>query len=170
MEYVNDLTVETVREIFYYNPLTGDLIWTIRPRKNIPIGSKAGRVHKFGYVIVRFQGQDYKAHRLIWLYMTGEWPNDEIDHEDRNRANNIWTNLREATRLQNRYNSVHKNTTTGFKGVTRNGNNKWQARIKNAGKYFCLGTYDTPEKAHQAYIEAANRIAGSYACTETRSE
>jgi hypothetical protein len=169
MEYVNDLTADTVREIFHYNPLTGDLIWTIRPRKNTPIGSKAGRIHKFGYVVVRYQGQDYKVHRIIWLWMKGEWPEDEIDHKDRNKANNIWTNLRPATTSQNRYNSVRKNTTSGLKGVVANGN-RWQARIKRDNKYICLGTFNTPDEAHQAYVEAANRIAGPYACTETRSE
>jgi hypothetical protein len=79
-----DLTAEFVRSIFSYEPLTGVLTWKVSPNRRIIIGSKAGTIHKQGRLIVNIKGKLYQASRIIWLYMTGEWPEFEVDHEDRN--------------------------------------------------------------------------------------
>ena len=47
--------------------------------------------------------------------------------------------------------------TTKHLGVKKN-NDKWGARIGLDGKSFWLGTFDTPELAHAAYLEAKRRL------------
>jgi hypothetical protein len=156
-----DLTAEFVRQVFSYDPLTGILMWK-SPFHSKSIGKPAGCINKLGYVQVRIKNTDYYVHRIIWLYMTGVWPEREVDHDDMNRANNVWKNLRLATSSENGYNRpAQKNNTSGFKGVVRH-QGKWMARIKHAGKGIYLGIFSTPEEASQAYDEAAKRIAGPF--------
>jgi hypothetical protein len=49
-------------------------------------------------------GKQQRVHRLIWLYMTGEWPKDQIDHINNVKHDNRWKNLREADNQLNHYN------------------------------------------------------------------
>jgi hypothetical protein len=44
----------------------------------------------------------------------------------------------------------------GFLGVTRS-RKRWKAHIKVGDKVLHIGTYDTPEEAHAAYL-AAKRV------------
>lgn len=95
--------------------------------------------------------------------MTGEWPADMIDHKNRDRTDNRWENLREATRSQNNANR-RASSTHGFKGATFNRRQgRWMAQTKVNGKRVYLGYYDTPEEAHAAYVAAAERYFGEFA-------
>ncbi|HFN3771038.1 TPA: HNH endonuclease signature motif containing protein, partial [Enterobacter hormaechei] len=90
-----ELTAEMVRELLEYDPTTGLLTWKTC-RKKVQKGSVAGSVCGNGrklYVKVRI-GRLYRAHRLIWLLVTGEWPKCHIDHVDNDGTNNRWSNLR----------------------------------------------------------------------------
>ena len=94
---------------------------------------------------------------LVWLYYYGEWPINQIDHIDCNPANNKITNLREATPVENSMNkrSPRKDNKSGFLGVNYNKDrNRFEAYICVYGKRIGLGRFDTPEEAHQAYLEA----------------
>ena len=106
-----------------------------------------------GYVCARADLGYYRAHRLIWRYMTGEWPPDEIDHINRVRSDNRWCNLRLATRSQNRKNiSVHKDASSESKGVSwHKQKGKWRARIHYNGKELSLGLFDRKEDALAVY-------------------
>ena len=105
-----EITQALVREWFDYNTLTG-----VVTRKKQSLNNKhaVGEVvgskdAEKGYLYTQFFGKRYKLHRLIWLWMTGEWP-DNIDHKDRRRDNNIWTNLRKSNpklQAQNRYTTL----------------------------------------------------------------
>lgn len=87
----------------------------------------------------------------------------DIDHRDTDRRNNRRDNLRKATRSQNQGNTnMHVDNLTGYKGVTRN-HARYMATITIQGKYHYLGTFDTPEQAHAAYIKAANLHFGEFA-------
>ena len=95
--------------------------------------------------------------------MTGTWPKAEIDHIDRNGLNNRWFNLREASRSQNAGNTkTHTDNKTGFKGVCPN-HKRFSAMINEGGKTKYLGTFDTPEEAHEAYMQAARDLFGEFA-------
>jgi hypothetical protein len=63
-------------------------------RVRVGAGDKAGTTNRRGYVDIKIDGRSYLAHRLAWLYVTGEFPIHEIDHINGNPSNNIWTNLR----------------------------------------------------------------------------
>jgi len=88
--------------------------------------------------------------------MTGFWPENQIDHINGARADNRFTNLREATNKENSENikrARRSNKSTEVLGVYTRGL-KFRAQITHAGKIQRLGTFKTAEEAHQAYLTA----------------
>ena len=159
------LTAERLRELLRYDPGTGIFSWLIWRSRSARAGDIAGHVYSNGYVYIKIEGRNYLAHRLAWLYMTGEWPKDEIDHENTIRSENWWDNLREATGFQNKANTKKSAAnTSGLKGVSfHRRSNKWMAQIKSQGRHHYLGLFDAPEAAHAAYANAARRLHGAFA-------
>lgn len=156
------LELDYLKSILRYDPDTGNFIWVNHFGRRILAGSIAGALNK-GYVEIGINLKKYKAHRLAWFYMTGEWPKHYIDHKDRNKVNNKWENLREATKFQNQWNTkLSKNNRTGFKGV-KFSQGKYAAGITVAGKGIYLGSRATPEEAHELYKEAALKYFGEFA-------
>lgn len=154
-------TADEVRDVLNYNPHTGVFTWATSNRVR-KAGQVAGGICDRGYVTINIFGQPRYAHRLAYLYMTGEWPSSQVDHKDRNRTNNRWDNLRLASVVENVGNSkVRNDNTTGFKGVHRY-SGKFRAKINIDGRQVHLGTFDTPEDASKAYIAAAKRRYGEY--------
>lgn len=120
------LTRKRLRELLIYNPCTGVFTWISGART----GKSAGYVNKsLGYILIGIDGKSYYAHRLACLYVTGKFPDDETEHDDRNRANNCWWN--KATSLQNKANvPLLATNTSGVRGVSFARNlNKWHAYI-----------------------------------------
>ena len=151
-----------LRELLDYDPLSGGLVWKSHQRRTDYIGRPAGST-KPGYVRVSLDQQFYAAHRLIWVWMTGEDPGAlEVDHIDRDRQNNRWDNLRLATVSQNRMNCAVKSRSGLPKGVKHN-KGRFGARIVVDKVDHWLGTFDTPEEAHQAYCSAAADLHGEFA-------
>lgn len=144
-----------------YNPYTGLFVWLIRPRLRSKIGDIAGQLTNHGYILIGINGNRYLAHRLAWLYMTGELLENDIDHKDLNRTNNKWNNLREANDSQNKGNALkHKDNTSGKKGVCWDkSRNKWIVRV---GKIY-LGRFDKIEDAAIIYESAAIKYFGEFA-------
>jgi hypothetical protein len=156
------LTAQRAREVLSYDPESGILRWQI-DRNQIRSGDIGGYLHRTGYLRVMVDGRDYAAHCVIWLIVTGEWPEREIDHIDNDRANNRWGNLREAARVENMRNKVrYRNNRSGFKGV-RLLRGRWEARIRIDGRLTYLGSFKTPEAAHAAYVTAARLHFGEFA-------
>jgi hypothetical protein len=88
----------------------------------------------------------------------------EVDHIDGCRINNQKSNLRLATRTENRRNlKPYRSNSTGFKGVVRTRTGFWAARIGLDGKKIHLGQYATPEEAALAYNLAALKYFGEFA-------
>ena len=128
-------------------------------------GKPAGATNARGYLIIRVNYQIHPVHRIIWLLTTGAWPVGEIDHRNENKADNRWSNLREATHRENGCNrGANRNSALGVKGVHwRQDIKKYRARIMFAGHTYSLGHFDTVEEAHKAYGAAAARLHGDYA-------
>lgn len=150
-----ELTAERLRELLHYDPDTG--IFTNRaPRKKIRVGEVAGTLDQSsGYVCLGVDRRRHYAHRLAFLYMTGAWPRDLVDHKNGNRADNRWANLRDAPRLINQQNMRRavSGSASGLLGAHRK-RGRWSSQIKVRGQIVKLGIFSTPQEAHAAYIAA----------------
>lgn len=145
------LTQERVRELFTYDPESGILRWRVQRGPNRP-GDRAGcrtvcRVGK-AYLQVRIDYRLHLAHRVIFLLVTGSMP-EEVDHEDGNGENNIWSNLRAVDRLGNRKNCrrsvVNTSGTVGVYWVV--GRDRWEAYINVNRKRTYLGRFKDKHEA-----------------------
>jgi hypothetical protein len=155
----NALSALRLRELLSYDAESGEFRWRNPAGRwgRIASGSIAGGTSKTtGYQQIAVDGIPYKAHRLAWLYMTGDWPPNEIDHINRVRDDNRFANLRAATLQENLSNKeVYKSNTSGFPGVTWHSRIcMWQARLGVARSRKHLGYFDSPEKAASAYASA----------------
>ncbi|WP_408408866.1 HNH endonuclease [Paraburkholderia aspalathi] len=155
------LTAEALRGLLYYSVVTGrfyrlkDSICA-KGRVRAKAGDVAGGVNKQGYWVISVDGKTYQAHRIAWLYVTGEWPVNIIDHADTNRSYNAWLNLREADSSQNQSNRTRqRNNTSGVKGVCWcSTNHKWVVQLMVSGKRKHVGYFSGIDSARLA-IEAA---------------
>lgn len=159
------ITHEQLLALVRYEAWTGKW-FRILPGRGCAAGEEVGVFDRSnGYIVVSVEGQRYFSHVLAYFYETGCWPNLQIDHKDRDRANNRWLNLRLATQSQNNGNiSKRIDNTSGYKGVSfdRSGRNKpWRAHIKS--KTF--GYFETAIEAAQAYDDAAIREFGEFSRT-----
>ncbi len=160
-----DLDLATLREFLTYHPETGLFTWNIN-RRRYRAGSIAG-TRRGGYVGIWVGGRGgarYFAHRLAFLWMTGKFPEHQVDHIDGDRKNNRWGNLREANQSQNNYNAkLYCTSTTGHKGVYFR-RNRFVAAIGIGGrKKKYIGVFKTVEEAAQAYAKALLEISGEFA-------
>jgi len=66
------LTREMLEKYFSYDAETGALTWAsvVKGSKAIP-GESAGRIDREGYVIVGLRRASLRAHRIIWVLVTG---------------------------------------------------------------------------------------------------
>jgi hypothetical protein len=153
------LTQSRLKELLHYCPDTGLFTWKIRRGAGVKPGDKAGCRMPAGYWLIRVDKKLYFAHRLAWLYMTGKWPEHEIDHKDTNRANNAFSNLRDATRRINAENQrrAKDGSQVPLLGVAKN-RRRFMAQIQSCGHHYHLGTFDTPEEAHAAYLSAKREL------------
>lgn len=104
------------------------------------------------------------AHRLAWLYVYGEWPKDMIDHVNGDGTFNAISNLREADNTLNKQNQriPNKNSKSKLLGAYAR-KEKFRSQIMVNRKAIGLGTYETAEEAHQAYLSAKRELHRS--CT-----
>jgi hypothetical protein len=160
------LTQEQLKEILDYDPETGFFTWRSRNARCVKIGSRAGSISKTeGYCVIQISRKLYKAHRLAWLYVYGEWPPYQVDHINGVKSDNAIANLRSATNAENQRNRPAPSiNSTGYKGVYRaQGGVKYCAQIMVEERTIHLGTYETPQQAHAAYCEAATKYHGDFA-------
>lgn len=150
------ITAERLRERLSYEKETGIFLWRVNV-SNKRAGDIAGTLNG-GYWSIGVDGSVYLAHRLAWLYVTDEWPENDVDHENHNTTDNRWENLRPATHSQNHQNrKVSVKNTSGFTGVHR-ANGRWAASIKIDQRRISLGRFDRVEDAAEAYASAKSRI------------
>jgi len=156
------LTRARLRELLHYDEDTGEFRWRKRVGNELCLGKAAGCVR------ICILGRTYRAHQLAWLYVKGRWGRTMIDHRDGDSTNNRWGNLRRATASQNGANSRRpRRNTSGYKGVSQSRRSgRWEAYIQKNRRRVHLGTFDTPEAAHDAYVAAARKLFGEFARPE----
>ena len=152
------ITQKRLKELFKYSKESG-VFTRLVSLGNTRSGSVAGHKNADGYLDIVIDKKTYKAHRLAWLYETGRLPKDEIDHIDRVRDNNIFCNLREATRQENvRNNGLREVNTSGFTGIHwRSDSSQWRARINHNGGRVNLGSFDRLSDAVLERLKAEQR-------------
>jgi len=148
------LTQDRLKELLHYCPETGIFSWLVGNNRRVRAGDVAGSVYldtKTGksYRRVTVHGHPYLEHRLAFLYMLGEFPEDQVDHIDGNGLNNAWINLRAVTRLENRKNlRKRSDNTSGTTGVFRHKQSgKWRSLIVSGGRKIHLGYFHDKEDA-----------------------
>ena len=153
------ITAEEARQLFSYNPDTGQLFRGGKTLREITCRDR------YGYIVLGVRYKTIRAHRLVWLLHYGKWPVNFIDHVNGNPSDNRIENLREASYAENNRNrSINRKNTSGFKGVTYDKSRRnWTAKITVGNKTSNLGRFPTPEEAHSAYCAAARKLHGEFA-------
>ncbi len=148
---MKDLTQEKLKTVLHYNADTGEFTWLQRSkgrRKNGVAGWQSGK----GYIAITLDYKKYRAHRLAWFWVHGEWPADEIDHINGIRDDNRLANLRSVTKSENARNKRrYKKNKSGANGVSwYKPTGKWVAYLGLGGKRIHLGHFEC--KATAGYV------------------
>lgn len=153
----------SVIDVIGYDPATGVFRWKEDRRNGSKAGDVAGYVDEKGYRRIQIAGRTYKAHRLALLIATGKEPSQQVDHVNGNKGDNRLCNLREVNNAENQQNIItaRRNNKVGLRGVVRYGK-RFASHIwtPDGGKY--LGSFDTPELAHQCYLAAKSQLHKGY--------
>lgn len=162
----DEIIAARVRELFHYDPDTGIFTRKVRLAQRHHAGDRGDFLitagNNAGYRRVSFDSKRYMAHRVAWLYVHGTWPAQDIDHINGDRGDNRIANLRDVPNEINRENMRRPRgaaTTSGLLGVfLHKQSGRWRARIQVKKKGIHIGMFDTPEEAHQAYLEAKRKL------------
>lgn len=159
------LTQLRLRELLDYDPITG-IFRSRHARSKLKIGDCAGTIQFQGYRLISVDGEKLRAARLAWLYMTGEWPTEHIDHINGDPADDRWANLRQASRSENMANQklLRLDNTSGARGVSWDKRlGKWHARVNYQRKLHHVGYFDSFEEAVAARDAKAAAIHQAFA-------
>jgi hypothetical protein len=137
------ITQNRLKELLNYNPENGKFVWRFG-RSGVQAGRIAGTINGNGYRVIRVDGTLYQAHRLAVLYMEGYFPELTVDHELRDKLDNRYDGLREASQqCQMRNRGMFKNNTSGIRGINwYKRKRKWEASIGLNSKLKHLGYFD----------------------------
>lgn len=158
---MSDLTAEHVRNLLDYDPETGIFTWRVSTNSNgAKAGQRAGCRKPHGYRYVGVSGAEYSEHRLVWLYVYGRWPTEQVDHRNGVRDDNRIANLRECTCAENRQNVGMKgDNTSGHQGVRWDADReRWFAYITVGGRMRNLGRFGELEEAIAARAKAKREL------------
>ena len=155
-----------IRRAFSYDPENGHLTWRYRPEEHFKLpkthkvwnakyaNRRAGTVNSNGYRVITFSSFGaIIEHHIIWVYVYGDWPKDQLDHINRNRLDNRIENLREASARTNALNrGMRKDNKSGFTGVHFAKNTgKWEASLRFKGVlHRAPKQYEIVEEAAEA--------------------
>jgi len=178
------LTQADILQLIDYDPISGVVTWKQR------VGSErwingwntkfAGKpTHDFSedatfragydYHRIYINNKAYALHRIIWLYMTGKWPDRLIDHINRIKTDNRWTNLREADDYVNALNRGQQVSKSGHRGIYNQGTG-YRVEMKLQGKSHYLGYFSDIASAIRARDTWLLKNRGSHAVIAARSE
>ena len=167
---------EIVKELLSYDPETGKFYWKFRDEKwfrssrlktakqhatwwNSRFGGREAlsAINGTGYRTGAILKVSVKAHRVAWAIMTGEWPTEEIDHIDHDRANNRWKNLRPVSYSSNRKNmKLYATNRSGVPGAIWR-RERWEVTISVLGRRIYIGRFRSLAEALEARTQAQIR-------------
>jgi HNH endonuclease len=156
-------TLAQWKEKISYDPVTGKFWWNFREGRaywnSRFAGREAGCVHD-RYTRISLDRRSFSAHRIAWLYITGEYPVGEIDHINGDHHDNRAVNLRDVTHSDNQRNAPLRSTNrSGVVGVYQiRSSGKWCAQIRDHdGVIKHLGNFDNLNDAAAARKSAERR-------------
>lgn len=152
------ITQERLKQVLLYDE--GQFVRLIKTANCSKVGEIVGSITGKGYHHISIDFKRYYTHRLVWLYFHGYMPSI-IDHINGDTLDNRIENLREVDKLGNAQNErkarVHNRSK--LLGVSwHKSSGKYQAKISVNRKRIYLGTYETPQEAHEAYLKAKRRL------------
>lgn len=149
------ITQEELRLVLKYDPKTGDFIRLISNSPNSVTGEVIGCLTVDGYKVIMIDNISYRAHRLAFLYMDGYLPENDVDHINRDRCDNRWSNLRHVSRSCNcRNSSIRSDNSSGVKGVSWYPSlEKWRVKFKIEKKHIHGGYFINKDNAVKARWE-----------------
>jgi len=151
---------ELVRQLDY-DPTTGIFRWKSERKRGIATGTVAGYADKRGCIAIRVNRHLWLAHRLAWLYVYGSFPQHSIDHINGDPGDNRISNLRDVPHKVNQQNRrrPNKNNVIGILGVSRAADTgKFVAAVTVDGQAVKLGSFETAQQAHEAYVAAKREL------------
>ena len=159
------LTQFELKTLLNYDGISGEFTWKNDRGRLAKKGQKAGCISQNGYIVIKIKSKAYKAHRLAWLYVYGEFPTKDIDHINGDKSDNRINNLRDVSERYNCYNRTSRqDTKSKIKNVTwHKRQQKWNVTISHEGKVKHIGSFDDLELAELVAIEARLKYHGEYA-------
>ena len=151
------MNIEELKEYFKYDRDTGKLFWNKRPSNRVIVGSEVGNYNDQGYKVCRFKGKALRVHRVVWAITKGEHPSEFIDHINGDRGDNRIDNLRVVSNAQNLQNMKQAKGYTFHKK-----SNKFITQIAVNKEKIYLGSFDTEQEAHAAYLKAKKELHPFY--------
>lgn len=164
---MNEMTQKYLMNLLSYNKDTGEFVWKVaRGNNRVKPGDVAGGKKYYGYVCIKINQKDYRAHRLAWLYVYGYFPKHEIDHINRITDDNRIANLREASHSQNMANSyAPTKNKSGHRNVHWDKKRKkWYVSIQFNRKKKYIGCFSELKDAKSAAFAARKKYHGEFAC------
>lgn len=154
------LTRDQLVELLDYDPETGQFTNRITRNPRALVGQRAGDPTGTGYWRVQINKSRYQAHRLVWLWAYGQFPDRQIDHINGDRSDNRLANLRLATNKENHENvKLRADSATGVRGVhlhTRG--NRYIAQVCHNGVGKHIGSFRSLEDAQAAVRKARDSV------------
>lgn len=153
---------ELANTLWLYEPDSGKFFWRVKASRGSNIGDRAGWFDG-RYWRLRYKKKNYKASRIAWLVMTGNWPENLIDHINQNKTDDRWFNLRQANKSENQRNrSARKDNKLGIKGIHKT---KYGFMAQNVveGKQVLAKHFKSLEQAKTAYVESVVNHHGEFA-------
>lgn len=152
-------SLKELKQLLEYRPQEGAFYWRINHRHpKARAGMRAGRINALGRAQIGIDRKQLFVHRLVWLFETGEWPTEMLDHINGNPLDNRFDNLRLTNHKKNGQNQkTHrpKNKSSHLLGVSwHKHKHKYIASIKVDGRKKHLGYFEAPSEAHAAYVTA----------------
>lgn len=147
------ITFNRASELLKYDPVTGELTWRVKRNGVKSIGCRAGYIRQkpCGYRKreLRIDGKNYVESRVIWLLVTGTFPDEEIDHKNRDATDNRWDNLQSLSHHENNKNKTRqRRNKTGVTGVYwRKKQQIFVSTIRVDGKSIYLGKFGSLNEA-----------------------
>lgn len=149
---------------------SGKLFWKAPPKNHAEkIGREAGYINigkgkNKDYWQVRAFGRTFKRSRVMFYMAHGRWPEPGVDHINGNSLDDRPANLRECDQSHNTANTPDRPRQVSLpRGVSPTRQGRFIARLKAGPVTQNLGTYDTPEQAHEAYSMARKEAFGEFA-------